>query len=64
MRNISLQVLKIVQKELTDLIRNNIHNYIEYAQDYAAAGFYEEGIGCWKWVCSSPNSIFPWRFII
>jgi len=33
-----------VRSELTDLIRNNIHNYIEYALDYAASGFYEEGI--------------------
>lgn len=32
------------RKELTDLIRNNIHNYIEYSLDYAGAGFYEEGI--------------------
>jgi len=27
------------------LIRNNIHTYIEYALDYAAAGFFEEAIG-------------------
>ncbi|TPG40785.1 DUF5107 domain-containing protein [Flavobacterium pectinovorum] len=27
------------------LIRNNIHTYIEYALDYAAAGLYEEAIG-------------------
>lgn len=26
------------------LIRNNIHTYIEYALDYAAAGFYDEAI--------------------
>jgi len=31
-------------KDLTNLIRDNIHNYIEYALDYAAAGLYEEGM--------------------
>jgi tetratricopeptide (TPR) repeat protein len=29
---------------LNGLIRQNIHNYIEYALDYAAAGFYDEAI--------------------
>jgi tetratricopeptide (TPR) repeat protein len=29
---------------LNSLIRQNIHNYIEYALDYAAAGFYDEAI--------------------
>jgi len=32
------------RKELTGLIRDNIHNYIEYALDYASAGLYEEGM--------------------
>jgi tetratricopeptide (TPR) repeat protein len=32
-------------KYFNALIRNNIHTYIEYALDYAAAGFYEEAIG-------------------
>lgn len=31
-------------KELTTLIRGNIHNYIEYALDYAYAGLYDEAI--------------------
>lgn len=40
----------LLSSELTDLqamhtlIRGNIHNYIEYAQDYASAGFYDEAI--------------------
>ncbi|MBC7846056.1 MAG: DUF5107 domain-containing protein [Flavobacterium sp.] len=32
-------------ENFNSLIRNNIHTYIEYALDYAAAGFYEEAIG-------------------
>lgn len=31
-------------EQLQQLIRNNIHNYIEYALDYAAAGFYDEAL--------------------
>jgi len=35
---------KGVLKQLQELLRNNIHNYIEYALDYAAAGFYDDAI--------------------
>jgi tetratricopeptide (TPR) repeat protein len=35
-------------KCLNTLIRGNIHNYIEYAQDYASAGFYNEAINLLK----------------
>ena len=33
-----------VEAELTSLIRGNIHNYIEFALDYAFAGLYDEAI--------------------
>lgn len=35
---------KQVLGTLQELLRNNIHNYIEYALDYANAGFYDEAI--------------------
>jgi len=35
---------KNVLQSLQELLRNNIHNYIEYALDYAAAGFYDDAI--------------------
>ncbi|MBN2610419.1 MAG: DUF5107 domain-containing protein [Bacteroidales bacterium] len=47
------------KKELTCLIRNNIHNYIEYALDYAAAGFYEEGIELLELGLQQSKSNYP-----
>ncbi|MCV9387341.1 DUF5107 domain-containing protein [Reichenbachiella ulvae] len=45
--------------ELTTLIRDNIHNYIEYALDYAAAGCYQEGIDLLELGLKTSQSNYP-----
>lgn len=47
------------------LIRQNIHNYIEYALDYAAAGLYDEAIRLLKSGIQISGSEFPiaWYYL-
>ncbi|KGO86161.1 tetratricopeptide repeat containing protein [Flavobacterium rivuli WB 3.3-2 = DSM 21788] len=47
------------------LIRSNIHNYIEYAQDYAAAGFYTEAINLLQLGINNDNEHYPmgWYYL-
>ena len=42
-------------EQLQVLLRNNIHNYIEYALDYAAAGFYDEAISLLEFGINASN---------
>ena len=50
---------------LQKLIRNNIHNYIEYSLDYAAAGFFEEAIGFLTMGIEESGSQYPvaWYYL-
>ncbi|TRW27257.1 DUF5107 domain-containing protein [Flavobacterium zepuense] len=52
-------------QQLHTLIRGNIHNYIEYAQDYAAAGFYTEAINFLKLGINNGNEGYPmgWYYL-
>ena len=52
-------------KQLQLLIRCNIHNYIEYAQDYAAAGFYNDAINLLKLGINDGNESYPmgWYYL-
>jgi tetratricopeptide (TPR) repeat protein len=52
-------------KCLNTLIRGNIHNYIEYAQDYASAGFYNEAINLLKSGIDHGRSDYPiaWYYL-
>ena len=52
-------------KCLNTLIRGNIHSYIEYAQDYASAGFYNEAINLLKNGIDHGQSDYPmaWYYL-
>ena len=51
--------------QLHELIRQNIHNYIEYALDYAAAGMYEDAIALLQSGISQTNRQYPmaWYYL-
>jgi len=51
--------------EFQHLIRNNIHNYIEYSLDYALAGLYEEAIELLNNGIKTSRSDFPmaWYYL-
>src|SRR5690606_30053198 len=51
--------------KLHELIRKNIHNYIEYALDYASAGMYEDAIELLQSGISQTNQQYPmaWYYL-
>src|SRR5690606_34469803 len=51
--------------QLHELIRKNIHNYIEYALDYAASGMYQEAIELLHSGVSQDNQQYPmgWYYL-
>lgn len=51
--------------QLHELIRKNIHNYIEYALDYAASGMFEEAIELLHSGISQDNRQYPmgWYYL-
>ncbi|MFY0654041.1 MAG: DUF5107 domain-containing protein [Cyclobacteriaceae bacterium] len=48
-----------VLEELMSLLRGNIHNYIEYALDYAWAGQYNEALALLELGISCQKSVYP-----
>ncbi|MDG3581091.1 DUF5107 domain-containing protein [Galbibacter pacificus] len=52
-------------EELHKLTRRNIHNYIEYALDYAASGLYNEGIRLLEAGINQGNQTYPmgWYYL-
>ncbi len=53
---------KETKEHLDILFRKNIHNYIEYCLDYAAAGLYEEAIGLLQCGLDATESQYPLTF--
>jgi tetratricopeptide (TPR) repeat protein len=50
---------KKVLNELKDLMRDHVHNYIEYALDYGHAGLYEEAIRLLGIYVEDKNEVYP-----
>ena len=48
-----------VLDEMKDLLRGNIHNYIEYALDYAWAGQHDKAITMLEWGIDCQKSVYP-----
>lgn len=51
--------MKDVVKDLMDLSRNWVQNFIEYAFDYAHAGLYEEAIALLKLHLNNCDAVYP-----
>lgn len=45
--------------EMQELMRNNVHNYIEFSLDYALAGMYKEAIGFISLYTESVQEAYP-----
>jgi tetratricopeptide (TPR) repeat protein len=48
-----------ILNELKLLIRDHVHNYIEYALDYAHAGLYKEAIQLLEVYCMDKEEVYP-----
>ncbi len=48
-----------ITKEITDFLKGRVHEYIEYALDFAAAGLYDEAIGLLQLYLLNAVSVYP-----
>jgi tetratricopeptide (TPR) repeat protein len=59
LKNVSNQVAIAKLKNLQKIIRGCVHNYIEYAFDYAAMGLYEDASDFLQLSFSSKEDVYP-----
>ncbi|HPR30642.1 MAG TPA: DUF5107 domain-containing protein [Prolixibacteraceae bacterium] len=48
-----------ILQQLKELMRDNVHNYIEFALDYAMAGFYDSAINFLHLYLEGKESVYP-----
>ncbi len=53
-----------VLENLKELMRNNVHNYIEFALDYAQSGFYNEAICFINIYLSDSDAAYPMAYYL
>jgi len=56
---------KEVLAQMKELMRDNVHNYIEFSLDYAMAGFCKEAISFMEHFLENKNEVYPmvWYFM-